>query len=167
MPDILAVQEEVARNIAATIGLRVSELTKDRRANPPRVEPVAQDAYMRGRYEWNKRQPLSLMRALDFFTEAIDRAPAYAAAYAGLANTYAVLGVAGYDTIPISEAMEKARAAATKAIEIDRDLSDPHASLAFVSHLYDWNWDEAERSSNRPWLSIRITPRRINGTRNS
>jgi tetratricopeptide (TPR) repeat protein len=70
---------------------------------------------------------------------------AFARGYAGLADTYAILGTAGYDGLPISEAMEKARAAATKALELDENLSDAHASLAFVNASYDWNWDVAER----------------------
>jgi Tfp pilus assembly protein PilF len=82
---------------------------------------------------------------LDFFRRAVAADPAFARGYAGLADTYAILGAAGYDSIPASEAMENARAAATKALELDSDLSEAHASLAFVSAIFDWNWDVAER----------------------
>jgi len=142
--DLLGVEDDVARAIASAIQLRLTT-TQSRSMISRTVNPAAWDAYLRGRYAWNERQIASLMQALDYFKRAISIDPGFTRGYAGLADTYAILGAAGYDSIPGSEAMENARAAATKALELDSDLSDAHASLAFVSAIFDWNWDVAER----------------------
>jgi serine/threonine-protein kinase len=97
----------------------------------------------------NERQPASLLLALDFFRSAVAIDPAFARGYAGLADTYALLGIAGIDGMPVSQAMEDARAAATKALELDDNLSDGHAALAYVGATYDWNWEVAEREYQR------------------
>src|SRR5579862_9457751 len=99
----------------------------------------AQDLYLKGRYEWSRRSPESLNRAVDFFTQAIVRDPNYAPAYAGLADTYNLLRE--YTSMPSSEAYPRAIAAAKKAVELDDTLSDAHRSLAFAS--FYWNWDFA------------------------
>jgi Tfp pilus assembly protein PilF len=86
---------------------------------------------------------------VELFNKVIEQDPSYARAYAGLADTYAILGAAGYDLLPVSEAMEKARGAALKAIEIDDTLSEAHSSLAFVTYSHDWNWHESEKEFQR------------------
>jgi TolB-like protein/DNA-binding winged helix-turn-helix (wHTH) protein/Tfp pilus assembly protein PilF len=147
--DVLAVEGQVARSIAWQIELNLSTREKKRLATTRIVSPEAYRDYLRGQYAWNKRDPTSLGRALGFFQQSIAEDPAYAPAYAGLADTYALLGAAGYDVLPITEAMEKARAASMKALEIDDTLSEGHASLAFVFFSYDWNWKAAEKEFKR------------------
>ncbi|HEX4593403.1 MAG TPA: winged helix-turn-helix domain-containing protein [Bryobacteraceae bacterium] len=148
LKDILALQDEVARDMAGEIKIKLAAIGG--LARPARaVNPEAHDEYLKGRYEWNKRNPASLARALEFFQRAVEKDAADPAAYAGLADTYAILGVAGYDWLPISEAMAKAKAAALKAIEIDDTLSEAHSSLAFVTYSYDWNWHEGEKEFKR------------------
>lgn len=143
--DVLGVEEDVARAIAGAIRLKLTSAQQNRLTISRATNPVAWDLYLKGRYAWNERQPASLEHALEFFQRAVAMDPTFARAYAGLADTYAILGAAGYDALPISDAMGKARAAATKALELDENLSDAHASLAFVSAVYEWNWDVAER----------------------
>jgi tetratricopeptide (TPR) repeat protein len=103
------------------------------------ANPEAQELYLKGRYEWSRRSPESLNRAVDLFTQAIVRDPTYAPAYAGLADTYNLLRE--YTSMPSSEAYPRAIAAAKKAVELDDTLSDAHRSLAFAS--FYWNWDFA------------------------
>ena len=142
--DMFGAEEDVARAIAGAVRLKLTNAQQSRLTTRA-ANAEALDLYLKGRYEWNERQPASLVRALDFFQRAVAADPAFARGYAGLADTYAILGAAGYDALPTSEAMEKARAAATKALELDENLSEAHASLAFVSAVYDWNWEVAEQ----------------------
>lgn len=144
-PDILEVESVVCRNIATEIELNLPASQQQKLLGQRKVDPEAHDLYLRGRYEWNRRDPFHLQQALALFQQSIARDPNYAPAYSGLADTYALLGVAGYDVLPASEAMEKARAAARKALSLDDTSSEAHASFAFVLHSYDWNLREAER----------------------
>ncbi len=145
--DILALQDELTRDISAEIKIKLAGLDNHL---PIRQIPLeAHDDYLKARYEWNTRTPASLRRALDFFQQAIAKDPDYAAAYAGLANSYEIMGVAGYDWLPISDAMSKAKAAAMKAIHIDDSLSEAHTALAFVAHTYDWDWQASEKEFQR------------------
>jgi tetratricopeptide (TPR) repeat protein len=147
--DVLRVEQDVALAIADTIRLKLTNTQQNRLAINRATNPAALDAYLKGRYAWNERQPASLLRALDFFRRAVAIDPAFARGYAGLADTYALLGIAGIDGMSVSQAMEDARAAATKAVELDDNLSDGHAALAYVSATYDWNWAVAEREYQR------------------
>ena len=147
--DINVFEDEVARDIAKEIRIELSALENSRLAHARPVSSEVHDAYLLGRDQWNQRTPTSLRRALECFQAAIQRDPEYAPAYAGLADTYAILGAAGYDAMPESEAMERARAAALKAVSLDDSLADAHTSLAFVAYSYDWNWEQAEREFQR------------------
>lgn len=113
----------------------------------------AQDLYLKGRYEWSRRSPESLTRAVDYFTQAIVRDPDYALAYAGLADTYNLLRE--YTTMPAGEAYPRALAAAKKAVELDDTLSDAHRSLAFASFYWSWDFSGAEREFKR---AIELSP---------
>jgi TolB-like protein/DNA-binding winged helix-turn-helix (wHTH) protein/Tfp pilus assembly protein PilF len=146
--DMFGAEEDVARAIAGAVRLKLTNAQQSRLTTRA-ANAEALDLYLKGRYAWNERQPASLLRALDFFQRAVAIDPAFARGYAGLADTYALLGIAGIDGMPVSQAMEDARAAATKALELDDNLSDGHAALAYVSATYDWNWEVAEREYQR------------------
>ena len=143
--DVLGVEQDMARAIASAIRLKLTNAQQNRLTISQATNPAAWDLYLKGRYAWNERQPASLLRALDFFRRAVAIDPGFARGYAGLADTYALLGIAGIDGMSVSQAMEDARAAATKAVELDDNLSDGHAALAYVSETHDWNWELAER----------------------
>jgi tetratricopeptide (TPR) repeat protein len=113
------------------------------------VNPEAYEAYLTGRYYWNKRTADGLKRAIDQFKLAIDKDPNYAQAYTGLADSYALSGDWEYGLLSPDEAFPKAKAAATKALALDDDLAEAHTSLAFVLDLYDWNWELAEKEYKR------------------
>jgi TolB-like protein/DNA-binding winged helix-turn-helix (wHTH) protein/Tfp pilus assembly protein PilF len=145
LPDVLGLQDKVASAIAREIQVRVLGKGDSRRLNTTVVNEEAYDLYLRGRYFWNKRDAQDLEQALDYFQKAAAKDPGYAPAPAGLADTYSLLGSAGYDVLPRAEAMEKARAAAQKALAIDGNLAEAHASLAYVIYSYDWDWAGAEK----------------------
>ncbi|HEX8335439.1 MAG TPA: tetratricopeptide repeat protein [Pyrinomonadaceae bacterium] len=92
----------------------------------------AREAYLRGRYFWNKRNAEGVGKSVEHFRRAIDLDPTYAAAYAGLADAYSVLGNYRYGSLPADECFRRARAAALKAVEVDDELAEAHASLALV-----------------------------------
>lgn len=143
--DILAVQDEMARAIAKEIRVQLLPEESSRLSSAPPINPEAYELYLKGRYFWNKRDAEGFKKALDYFQRAAEKDPGYAPVQAGLADTYSLQGAAGYDLLPRAEAMEKARAAAQKALLIDGTLAEAHASLAFVIYSYDWDWAAAEK----------------------
>lgn len=111
------------------------------------INVEAHQSYLKGRYHWNKRTPDGLKKRIEYFNEAIEKDPAYGQAYAGIADSYNTL--ARFNLLRPQEAYPKARAAATKALEIDETLSEAHASLAVVKMDYEWDLPGAEREFKR------------------
>jgi len=140
---ILEVQGEVARNIVEQIQLNLTPQDRARLTSKPPVDPEAYENYMRGRYYFNQRTEDALHKSIASFQQAIARDPAYAPAYSGLAEAYAMLGFRG--GLPSKDALAGAKKAALKAIELDDALAEPHASLAFIAETYEWDWPAAER----------------------
>jgi TolB-like protein/Flp pilus assembly protein TadD len=147
--DILAVQSEVAQAIAHEIQVKLTPEEQVRFASTRPVDPGAYEAFLKGRYWWNKRNPEALRKGLQFFQESMDKDPGYALAHVGIADSYTILASAAYDAMPPREAMPKAKAAALKALELDPALGEAHVSLARVLSAYDWNFPEAEREFKR------------------
>ncbi len=142
--DAVTLQEELAREIVLAIHVRLTPPEKAQLAPRSRkVSPDAYQLYLKGRYFWNKRTREGFLRAIAYFQQAIAKEPDYAAAYAGLADSYLLLG--GYRVAPQSETIPKARAAIQQALELDNSLADAHATLGMIAMNYDWNWAEAER----------------------
>ncbi len=143
LTDVIALQREVAGAIVGEIAGTVA--VQDKASVAPRpVDPAAYEAYLRGRENLH-RWPNGLGTAIRFFQQAIEKDPGYAPAYGSLALCYAFLGYGR----PPAEAFAKARAAATRALEIDETQSDAHAALGFVHLNYDWDWAAAERELRR------------------
>jgi len=115
---------------------------------------LAQDLYLKGRFEWNKRTAESLNRALDDFTQSIVHDPSSAHTYAGLADTYLLLHE--YSLLSDHEATSRAIAASTKAVELDDSLAEAHRSLAFAQVWGNWNFPAGEREFRR---AIQLDPR--------
>jgi TolB-like protein len=148
LKDVFAVQDEIAKAIVNTLQLKLASPKPKRTAN---VE--AYDLYLQGQYHWNRWRTEGAERGLQFFEQATQKDPKYAAAYAGIADSYAWLGFFG--DLPPNEAMPKARAAAEKAIQLDDSLAEAHASLGYVKALYDFDWAGAEREFQR---AIQLNP---------
>jgi serine/threonine-protein kinase len=143
LADILAVQDEIAREITDKLRLRLSGEDRKRLTKRYTENTEAYQAYLAGRYHWNKRTEEGLKKAIEEFEQAKARDPGYALAYAGLADCYALLGDYGF--LPPHDAYPKAKAAAEKALELDDTLAEAHTSLAFAKVQYDWDWPGAER----------------------
>jgi tetratricopeptide (TPR) repeat protein len=114
-----------------------------------RTQPVDAEAhlsYVRARYYFAKRTSEGLQKALGCFEQAVAQDPAYAAAWAGIADTYCLLAAIGYDVLPARAAVPKAKAAALKALELDDSLAEAHASLGQVLKDHEWDFPAAERS---------------------
>jgi tetratricopeptide (TPR) repeat protein len=139
--DLLRMQREAARSVVQTI--RASFNTSGN-ADIPReraFDADALDLYIKGRYYWNKRGP-GLLKSINLFTQALDIDPTFALAYSGMADAYVQLGY-GNGLAP-GDAFPKARAAATRALQLDSTLAEPHATLGFVHMYYDWDWKHAD-----------------------
>jgi tetratricopeptide (TPR) repeat protein len=115
---------------------------------------LARDFYLKGRYEWNQRNPESLNRALDDFTQSIIHDPNSAPAYAGMADTYDMLRI--YSTMPQADAYSRAIGAARRAVELDDSLPEAHRALAFAEYWGTWNFADAEKEFRR---AIELNPR--------
>jgi TolB-like protein/DNA-binding winged helix-turn-helix (wHTH) protein/Flp pilus assembly protein TadD len=143
LKDLLAVQDSVVQSIASQIHIALTEEEKTRLANPRQTRPEAYEAYLKGRYYWNKRTADGMQKAEHYFQQAIDSDPTYAAAYSGLADCNSGLTWHGFKSP--ADALPKAYAAARKAVEIDPQSAEAHASLGLVlSHGWDWAGAEAE-----------------------
>ena len=147
--DTIALQKQVARSIAEQIRIELTPHEQAVLKNVKRVNPDAYEAYLKGRYFWNKRTADGLKKAADYFTQAIEKDPNYAQAYAGLADSYALLGDWKYGVLAPKEAYPRAKAAATKALALDSTLGEAHISLAFCLDGFDWDWESAGREFRR------------------
>ena len=116
-------------------------------ASAPAHDPEAEQLYLKGRYYWNKRTPDDLNKALDYFMQAVVHDPNYAQAYVGLADCYNLMRE--YTLMPSSEAYPRALAAAKRAVELDDESSEAHASLAYVSFFGMWDLATGEREFRR------------------
>lgn len=145
--DIFAVQEEMAAEIVKSLRLRLSAEEKQELMRRYTEDSVAYRAYLRGRYQWNKRTREGFLRAIGHFQEAIERDPSYALAYAGLGDAYNVLGY--YNYLPPRESYPKAKAAALQALHIDEALAQAHASLGYTRLFYEWDFRGSEASFRR------------------
>jgi eukaryotic-like serine/threonine-protein kinase len=147
--DVLSLESAIAEAIAGEIQVSVTAGDRERLRQRRPAKPEALDAYLRGRYFWNRRTEDGLRRAAQYFQQAIAADPTDALAYAGLADSYSLLGSIGTDGMLPTKAMPLAKAAAQKAIELDPDLADGHASLAYVLLSYDWDLPGAAREFSR------------------
>jgi eukaryotic-like serine/threonine-protein kinase len=146
--DIMALQDELARDIASEIRVRITPAEHQRLAATHSIDPGAYGDYLRGRYFWNRRTEEDLHKAKDHFEQAIAKDPTYAPAYSGLADTYFYLGYA-WGHMPPKEALPLSQAAAKKAIELDENGAEGHASLGMTRLAYDWDFQTAEDELKR------------------
>ena len=143
--DVLRLQAEVADAIAHKTS---SQAAAGERPGPTRLQSVVPDAYqayLRGRFFWNKRTEPALRKAVEYFNEAIAKDGKYAPAYAGLADSWSLLASNSYDAVRPREGMPLAKAAAQRALELDGGLAEAHTSLAYVTMAYNWDLEGAER----------------------
>ncbi len=147
LADLLAVRDEIARQLAEHLRGRHSSGPQRRVAERDTANADAYRAYLKGRYFWNKWTPDSIRLSIRHYDEAIANDPLYALAWAGIADSWAVLGQT--KAVAPADAFPRAKAAAERALEIDPRLGEAHASLGFVRRFYDWDWEGAESAFRR------------------
>ena len=151
--DILALQSEVARAIAREIQIKLTPQEQAQLARVHPVDPEAYEAYLKGRYYWNKRSAQGVKKGAEYFQKAIDKDSTYAAAYAGLADSACVDGF--WSFAAPEEGFGKARATARKALEID-ETAEARASLGWATLQFDWDFLASEKEFQR---AIELNPR--------
>jgi len=146
LSDIFAVQAEIAREISGKLRPRLTSEEQQRLAKRHTGNIEAYQAYLKGRYHWNRRTVQDLQRAIAHFNHAVALDPGYALAYAGLADCYHTMSGLW---LPPTEAIPRSRQAAEKALELDDQLAGARASLAMGKWRYDWDWAGAEAEFKR------------------
>ena len=154
MSDVATLQTEIARDISGKLRLRLTSEQKQRLAQSPTQNSEAYQLYMKGLFEWSLVTPESRKQAISYFEGAIAKDPNFAQAYAGIAESY-VLGTVTTGDFPPSEASQRARPAALKAIELDDRLADGHTALGRILHGYDWDFTGAEKEYKK---AIELNP---------
>jgi len=144
----------IARELAENLRHRLSAPLRDRVARGATEHPEAHQAYLKGRHVWSRwKTPEGMKTAIGFFERALELDPLYARAFAGLADSYSVLG--NVKALPPGEAYPKARTAAEQGLAIDDTLAELHTSLGFVQRMWEWDWPAAEASYRR---AIELNP---------
>jgi eukaryotic-like serine/threonine-protein kinase len=158
--DILALHSDVARAVASEIRVTVTPEEQQRLASTRSVNPRAYEDYLKGRFFMNKRTERGFREAITYFKQALEEDPTYAAAYVGLADTYNLLGI--YNLLSPDDSYPKAKAAAQKALSIDKSVGEAHISLGYAAFLYDWDWELAEKEFRK---GIELNPKDANAHR--
>jgi tetratricopeptide (TPR) repeat protein len=152
--NVLALQSEVAQAVAREIRVKLTPVDQARFAEARPVDPDAYEAYLKGRYHWNKRSGEGLKQGVQWFQQAIVKDPTYASAHMGLADCLSVLGWGGF--VAPNEGCGRGSSLVFRALEMDRGSGEAHASLGFATMLYDYDFANAEREFER---SIELSPR--------
>src|ERR1017187_2447555 len=144
--DILAMQEEISREISEKLRLQMTGADKQRLNRRQTVDAAAYQLYLQGRYQWNKRTLESLQQSIDYFQQAIQKDSRYALAFAGQADAYALL--ADFNVLPAREVLPKVKSAAAEALQLDDTLAEAHTSLGWAQ-FHDLDWTGAEKEFKR------------------
>jgi TolB-like protein/tetratricopeptide (TPR) repeat protein len=141
LTDIFAVESEIAKTITDTLQAKLSGSEQHAIAARPTENTEAHQLYLKGRFFWNKRTAIDLKKSIDYFEQAIAADPNYALAYAGIAD--ACVWLPGYTAGTPRDCYPKAKAAATKALQLDDTLAEAHTTLALAIWLYDFDASQA------------------------
>ena len=151
--DIRTVQEEIAKDISQKLHLKLTGVDPNHLTKTYTDSGEAYEAYLKGRYHWNKRTDEGFKQATNFFQEAIDKDPSYALAYTGLADCYTLRSDYGF--LAPKEGYALAKGAVTLALKYDDSLAEAHTSLASIKAVTDWDWQGAENEYRR---AIELNP---------
>src|SRR5258708_13893277 len=138
--DLVSLQSEIAVDVSTKLMAKLSGADETKVTKAATADPGAYQAYLKGRYYWNRRTTLNINKAMEQFKFATDRDPNYALPFVGLADCYFVSNE--YTGTPTSETLPKAKAFAERALAIDPQLAEPHATLGSVND-YSWQWAES------------------------
>jgi Tfp pilus assembly protein PilF len=146
LTDFQSIQEQISREISDKLRLQLTGKDLQRMAHHNTTDTVAYQLYLQGRFQWNKRTLEGMQESIDLFQQAIQKDPQYALAYAGQADSYALL--ADFSVLPAKEVLPKLESAAQKALQFDDSLAEAHTSLAWA-RFHNWDWAGAEREFKR------------------
>jgi len=155
--NIFAVQDAISQRVANDLTGALAGNEPGELARNYTTDPEAYQLYLFGRYHWNKRSGEGIRKSIEFFRQAIDKDPEYALAYVGLADAYATLG--SYRLAPPMEVLPQAEEAATKALQLDAQLAEAHATMGKILTDYSWDWLRAEKELR---LAIELKPNYAN-----
>jgi TolB-like protein len=141
--DILSLQDQIAADIFDRLRVRLTGEDRQRVTKRHTENAEAYQLYLQGRYHWNKGTIPAFKKAIEYFQQAIDKDPNYALAYAGLADSYLLLGSYWVEAIP------EAKTAALKAVQLDPALAEAHIAAGHIKLRFDWDWQGAERELKR------------------
>jgi eukaryotic-like serine/threonine-protein kinase len=150
--DLVSLQSEIAKDVSTKLKAKLSGAEETKVIKTATADPEAYQAYLKGRYYWNRRTAENLKKAIEQFKSATDRDPNYALAFVGLADCYAVLNE--YAGTPTSETLPQSKAYAERALAIDGQLAEPHATLGSINEA-SWQFGEAEKEFKR---AIELNP---------
>jgi len=153
LADITSVQQEIATAVSGSLRVGLTSEEKMYLRKSSATNPETYQLYLKGRYHANQATAAGLKTGIEYFQQAIEKDPGYALAYAGLADSYSVLG-GGWQYLPPSDTLPKAKVAAMKALQLDDTLAEAHAALANAA-FFDWDWPSAEREFKR---AIELNP---------
>lgn len=153
MKDLASLQREIAGDVSENLQLKLTIAEQKQVTKTYTNNSEAQQLYLRGRFHWNKRNIKDFELAIEYFKQAIEKDANYALAYAGLADTYALMPL--YGGFRPKDFMPLAKQSAQKALELDENLAEAHASLGRILNSFDYDWESAEREFTR---SIKLNP---------
>ena len=148
--DLVSIRQEIVRQVSETLYPGLAPERVATAVRPPSTNPEAYELYMKGRWYWNKYTRENSTQALNYFNQAIDADPGFALAHVGLADTYVLIG-----WVPSSESYMRAKAAVEKALSLDSELGEAHATLGFIKTHYERDWAGAEAEFKR---AIELNP---------
>jgi len=155
LTDIFTMQDAISAQVANSLSLNLSDAEQQRIQKNYTQNVEAYQAYLKGRYFWNKRSRDDLDKTIEHFERAISISPDYALAYTGLADVYSTLAFISRTAKRREEHYQRAKKAAAKAIEIDENLAEARASMGFILRSSDWDWVESEKALK---LAIELNP---------
>ena len=151
---LIHVEEEIAQEICDNLQLRLSGTERRKVARRHTDSPEAHQAYLKGRHVWTRwKTPEGMKTAIGFFERALELDPLYARAFAGLADSYSVLG--NVKALPPEEAYPRAKTAAEQGLAVDDTVAELHTSLGFIYRMWEWNWEASESAFRR---AIELNP---------
>ena len=151
--DLVSLQSEIARDVSSKLRTKLSGADEQKLAKTYTTNSEAYKLYLQGRFYWNKREEKDFRKAIEYFNQAIALDGNYALAYAGLADTYALLATFGF--MPSTEGVRKAREFARQAVSLDGGLGEPHTTLGYLSLTFDYDLAGSEREFRR---AIELNP---------
>lgn len=149
MSDVLALQRDVVQRIVGSMSQHVTAIGAPAPTRIADIDPLAYEDHLKGRFFLNKMTEDGFSKGIDYFKQAIEKAPDFAPSHSGMAACYCLLGGHGFELVLPSEGMPSAKKAVMESLRLDSSRAEPHAFLGIIQLKYDWDWRSAEESFTR------------------